>query len=490
MATGRGVTRRYNTRLHTRTKIGSWLCLPTELRIIILETFARDKHPGWSTLASVCREWQHIIATENLRKLELRSSCLESFGRLMTMQRDFVRHIWLNIEVQQYKCPHFPFSRLNGPLIVAAIRKIFSILSKWKPGQELTLELHAYRPSDLGYYFKGFYFATDAEGDYADIYVEGSVTGHSNLYWRAFVVYGTWLGIFMPRSMDFETPLLFQQGLPATVKTLTVFEDFNEEFAVILARNIGVAWHSCVARYRIADPGLETLALTVRLFQQETPPQEINDLLLKASEIAVRMPKLRTMVLWNGARGNACAFVFQAKAGCAFITWRSTWDLEINHRVEEAWEQLASRDHSRYVLTKKEKIQGQVASHGDAIHLLDLPCQVVEPASLWQIRREGAFGIVTRVPKKLEVVAGAARVAIASIFHPLKQAQCWPLVSITGFTRRDQGPDIFQIGQAGVIPSSLPIFKYEPTNAMKGLKGEEHPSCLAHGSLDDYGGSH
>ncbi|EGY19043.1 uncharacterized protein VDAG_09377 [Verticillium dahliae VdLs.17] len=445
------------------------------------------------------------------------------------MQRDFVRHIWLNIEVQQYKCPHFPFSRLNGPLIVAAIRKIFSILSKWKPGQELTLELHAYRPSDLGYYFKGFYFATDAEGDYADIYVEGSITGHSNLYWRAFVVYGTWLGIFMPRSMDFETPLLFQQGLPATVKTLTVFEDFNEEFAVILARNNGVAWHSCVARYRIADPGLgaifasqsrklerlsvsflvdakdffdscvkqhgtwrhlETLALTVRLFQQETPHQEINDLLLKASEIAVRMPKLRTMVLWNGARGNACAFVFQAKAGCAFITWRSTWDHEINHRVEEAWEQLASRDHSRYVLTKKEKIQGQVASHGDAIHLLDLPCQVVEPASLWQIRREGAFGIVTRVPKKLEVVAGAARVAIASIFHPLKQAQCWPLVSITGFTRRDQGPDIFQIGQAGVIPSSLPIFKYEPTNAMKGLKGEEHPSCLAHGSLDDYGGSH
>ncbi|KAH6693058.1 hypothetical protein EV126DRAFT_444709 [Verticillium dahliae] len=443
------------------------------------------------------------------------------------MQRDFVRHIWLNIEVQQYKCPHFPFSRLNGPLIVAAIRKIFSILSKWKPGQELTLELHAYRPSDLGYYFKGFYFATDAEGDYADIYVEGSITGHSNLYWRAFVVYGTWC---TSRGGDGRIRvLLFQQGLPATVKTLTVFEDFNEEFAVILARNNGVAWHSCVARYRIADPGLgaifasqsrklerlsvsflvdakdffdscvkqhgtwrhlETLALTVRLFQQETPHQEINDLLLKASEIAVRMPKLRTMVLWNGARGNACAFVFQAKAGCAFITWRSTWDHEINHRVEEAWEQLASRDHSRYVLTKKEKIQGQVASHGDAIHLLDLPCQVVEPASLWQIRREGAFGIVTRVPKKLEVVAGAARVAIASIFHPLKQAQCWPLVSITGFTRRDQGPDIFQIGQAGVIPSSLPIFKYEPTNAMKGLKGEEHPSCLAHGSLDDYGGSH
>ncbi|CRK38565.1 hypothetical protein BN1723_015354 [Verticillium longisporum] len=317
---GRGVTRRYNTRLHTRTKIGSWLCLPTELRIIILETFARDKHPGWSTLASVCREWQHIIATENLRKLELRSSCLESFGRLMTMQRDFVRHIWLNIEVQQYKCPHFPFSRLNGPLIVAAIRKIFSILSKWKPGQELTLELHAYRPSDLGYYFKGFYFATDAEGDVSsgaphprwhhprprwfDRFNFGTPSrkaisglfdqitldfGQQRLprvkvvtrlvvrrhlrrrlsYWSLkpvleslcglrHMVYEPWRGwenSCVSRA-DMEHSLLFQQGLPATVKTLTVFEDFNEEFAVILARNIGVAWHSCVARYRIADPGL------------------------------------------------------------------------------------------------------------------------------------------------------------------------------------------------------------------------------------------
>ncbi|KAF3358823.1 hypothetical protein VdG1_02735 [Verticillium dahliae VDG1] len=445
MATGRGVTRRYNTRLHTRTKIGSWLCLPTELRIIILETCARDKHPGWSTLASVCREWQHIIATENLRKLELRSSCLESFGRLMTMQRDFVRHIWLNIEVQQYKCPHFPFSRLNGPLIVAAIRKIFSILSKWKPGQELTLELHAYRPSDLGYYFKGFYFATDAEGDVSSG-APHPRWHHPRPRWFDRFNFGTpsrkaISGLFDQITLDFGQQKLprvkvvtrLVQGLPATVKTLTVFEDFNEEFAVILARNNGVAWHSCVARYRIADPGLgaifasqsrklerlsvsflvdakdffdscvkqhgtwrhlETLALTVRLFQQETPHQEINDLLLKASEIAVRMPKLRTMVLWNGARGNACAFVFQAKAGCAFITWRSTWDLEINHRVEEAWEQLASRDHSRYVMTKKEKIQGQVASHGDAIHLLDLPCQVVEPASLWQIRREGALSLL------------------------------------------------------------------------------------------------
>ncbi|KAG7106846.1 hypothetical protein HYQ44_013824 [Verticillium longisporum] len=227
-----------------------------------------------------------------------------------------------------------------------------------------------------------------------------------------------------------EHSLMFQQSLPATVKTLTVFEDFNEKIAETLARSERLAWYRCVARYRIADPGLgaifaskslklerlsvsflvdaedffdscikeqgtwrqlETLALTVRLFQEGKPHQEINDLLLKASEIAVRMPKLRTMVLWNGTRGNACAFMFQAMEGCAIITWRSTWDLEISRRVEEGWEPLASRIHSCSLRTRKERIHGQVASHGDAIHLLDLPCQVVEPASLWQIRREGAL---------------------------------------------------------------------------------------------------
>jgi hypothetical protein len=33
-------------------------------------------------------------------------------------------------------------------------------------------------------------------------------------------------------------------------------------------------------------------------------------------------------------------------------------------------------------------------SYGDAIHFLDLPCRVVEPASLWQIRNEGRLPFV------------------------------------------------------------------------------------------------
>ncbi|KAK0702555.1 hypothetical protein B0T21DRAFT_111904 [Apiosordaria backusii] len=36
----------------------------------------------------------------------------------------------------------------------------------------------------------------------------------------------------------------------------------------------------------------------------------------------------------------------------------------------------------------REGVRGVIDSHGDAIYHLELPVRVVEPASLWQIRRE------------------------------------------------------------------------------------------------------
>ncbi len=141
---------------------------------------------------------------------------------------------------------------------------------------------------------------------------------------------------------------------------------------------------------------MKALALTAQLFQQGNSHQDIDDLLYKFSRVAARMPKLRTLVLWNGGRGNACAFVFQAGQGKNgdLITWRGTWNLEISQRVEQGWARVSSRIDSCPLRVRKEMIRGEVRSHGDAIHLLNLPCQVVEPASLWQIRREGALTLV------------------------------------------------------------------------------------------------
>lgn len=163
------VARRYNTRLHSKTRIRSWLSLPKEVRLLVLETLARDKHPGWSSAASVCKEWQLVIAKENLRKLKLESSCLDDFRRIIVQQKDLVRHIWLNIKLEEHTCLYcggahsLPGNDRNGALIASGIRKLFLILSKWEPGSGLTLELNAYSPSDSEHWFKGFHFATDDE---------------------------------------------------------------------------------------------------------------------------------------------------------------------------------------------------------------------------------------------------------------------------------------------------------------------------------------
>ena len=95
------------------------------------------------------------------------------------------------------------------------------------------------------------------------------------------------------------------------------------------------------------------------------------------------MPRLRTLVLWNGVKGNACAFIYHTDRDRAYVTWRGTWDLELSPRVVRIWRGVALESRSCALQVSKQQV------HGDAIYRLGLPCQVVAPASLWQIRREG-----------------------------------------------------------------------------------------------------
>ena len=102
------------------------------------------------------------------------------------------------------------------------------------------------------------------------------------------------------------------------------------------------------------------------------------------------MPKLRALALWNGTRGMAAAFIYRVHRDCASIAWRGTWDHEFSPQVIDAWKSVASTLHSMELRIEKQLIQDEIGSHGDAIHYLDLPCRVVEAASLWQIRGENA----------------------------------------------------------------------------------------------------
>lgn len=221
---------------------------------------------------------------------------------------------------------------------------------------------------------------------------------------------------------------LVRYGLPKTLKTLTIFEDFDENLAASLSTN------SCreylqVDALRIANPDvgaalagrslhleqlsasyvvdandffkeaclrswtwnkLQSLALTSRLLHPSRSEDEVCDLLHDAGVVALQMPRLRNLVVWNGAKGHASAFIYRRTSYCTYITWRGTWDLEIGARVAEVWEKVAFK-HSLELRIDKQKIGEAIESHGDAIHYLDLPCQVISPASVWQIRREAAY---------------------------------------------------------------------------------------------------
>ncbi len=111
-------------------------------------------------------------------------------------------------------------------------------------------------------------------------------------------------------------------------------------------------------------------------------------MLHQAGATALRMPKLQALVLWNGAKGNACAFIYHTQSSCAYLTWRGTWDFKISHHLAGAWECVARQNNGSDLRVNKEQVHGVIGSHGDAIHHLNLPFQVAMPASLWQIRRE------------------------------------------------------------------------------------------------------
>ncbi|KND91372.1 hypothetical protein TOPH_03958 [Tolypocladium ophioglossoides CBS 100239] len=226
-----------------------------------------------------------------------------------------------------------------------------------------------------------------------------------------------------------EFLLLVQKYLPKSLKSLLVFEDFNDDLAAALGK-AQLSGHLYVDAARIVDPRigaafasrslflkqlsvsymanaedffqacmrtwtwqhLQSLALTSQLLQYMGNRQETYALLCSAGVTALQMPRLHTLVLWNGRKGNACAFIYHADRDCAHITWRSTWDLELSPHVVKVWQCVAFKFHSFELKIDKQRIQGAIGSHGDAIHHLDLPCRVVAPASLWQIRREGEAG--------------------------------------------------------------------------------------------------
>ncbi|OBT70758.1 hypothetical protein VF21_10169 [Pseudogymnoascus sp. 05NY08] len=220
--------------------------------------------------------------------------------------------------------------------------------------------------------------------------------------WRPLSRWGT----------DSEFNSLLQYVLPKTFKKLSVFEDFNKELIAVADPYWPSQWspkwdmehlvnqEQDTVRYmrdyprdsfvrQIFDlnleelsisyminaedffpaspprrywnsppPGpwerLQSLALTSQLLQPTIDHPETNALLHRAGISALQMPKLHTLVLWNGTRGFAAAFIYRVHRDCASIAWRGTWNHEFTPQVIEAWQSVASTLHSAELRIEKQ----------------------------------------------------------------------------------------------------------------------------------------
>ncbi|KAL6831015.1 hypothetical protein J3E69DRAFT_328366 [Trichoderma sp. SZMC 28015] len=480
-----------------------WDSLPAEIRIKILEKVANQKHPGWASLASVCREWQFVLEKLNFHKislqvsclddLSLQVSCLDGFALLSPQTRKLVHHIYFHVELPGYSykcCSEHRSPLINvSPLVTDAILRLFSILSTWEPAGNLALELNVYSPSDCKHWFKYIHLSSDNvdhEGDATPTAGTGTLgTGTDRKhgwFWgqqlqppqrHAIQRLYKPIRLKLPKSspqVKAVTRLIIRRQLrrcisvksfdcmfrklnhleqisyepwkpcnnwhtdekkaygfemrclPDTVNSLVIFEDsyrFYDQFRLWPLQSIQPAGHSkeidadfvskslklqhlsisfminaeslfqkCQSDW--TWPRLQSLALTSKLLLHEHRAP-ITNLLLRAGVLAQQMPMIHTFVLWNCEKAHACAFIYRVEKSTASVTWRGTWKLKLQSRVVEAWQVVASkRDMYRSELQlKQDDIKAAINCPGDAIYHLKLPCQVIEPASLWQIRREG-----------------------------------------------------------------------------------------------------
>lgn len=139
-------------------------------------------------------------------------------------------------------------------------------------------------------------------------------------------------------------------------------------------------------------PRLESLTLTSNVLDPQQEFIHVNKLLKRMALVAMKMPRLKSMELWNGRGGFAGAFQYQLSEshGTAKITWRGTWDLPLEPLVLTAWQAVASRRVHCGLQVATEILDANlvIISSGDAIRHLMLLNTVIHPVSLWQIQKE------------------------------------------------------------------------------------------------------
>ncbi|UPK95086.1 hypothetical protein LCI18_006021 [Fusarium solani-melongenae] len=207
--------------------------------------------------------------------------------------------------------------------------------------------------------------------------------------------------------------------LPGTLRRVVVFEDFNEAHEKhILSRNplaqsqprvrspspeVGIAMaHLSLSLEKLSIShmtnatqffnackshwvwyNLRELALTTNLMRSMTP--ETSDLIVRAGQFAMKMPKLHFMELWHGKSKTAAKF-----SDWTAISWAATYRIRFTREIVDQWSKVAAevRGHRLNVFGGQTVDPIDVNSHAAAIQELQLLCVVAHPASLEEIRLE------------------------------------------------------------------------------------------------------
>ncbi|KAH6665695.1 hypothetical protein B0J14DRAFT_210286 [Halenospora varia] len=223
---------------------------------------------------------------------------------------------------------------------------------------------------------------------------------------------------------DKEYKMMIEAHLPKGLKSISLFEDYNEDYIALFQgasifqvdpvrisksvvseafaqrslnlEQLSVSFTVDAQQFLEARrplwtwDHLQSLVLTSQLLNHGANREGISDLLRDAGAAALCMPKLQFMAVCNCGEGDACVFIYRKECNSSSIIWRGIWDLKLEPRVIQAWQEVAIKYTPYELRVKKEQLRGgTVTSHGEAIHQLDLPRGVLDPVSLCQIRREG-----------------------------------------------------------------------------------------------------
>lgn len=137
----------------------------------------------------------------------------------------------------------------------------------------------------------------------------------------------------------------------------------------------GTIWDEATRQTAIDEgtyyfPAMEFVVLTSQEhLRPDQTRSKTNAFLRAAAAVALKMPKLKTMELWNCGEGQAAVFRYEAadpsgpepERACR-LTWRSTWgpryrDLVLEPAVLEAWEGVArARGHPPSVIFERRPL--------------------------------------------------------------------------------------------------------------------------------------